>query len=209
MATFLTGANVRSGPSTLFNPPLGGFAANDSTEVLAVNTAHDWYKVRYYNAEGWVYANLASISGNVDSLPIDDGPPIPTLTFTPVPPTATPNINVNLVAGNVTFDRSDITCGETFKVYVDIANFGETRSPGGSLDMVDTSNGLETRTQGVFGEIDPGQTINVGPIPLTVSTNFSTEHVLAVIIDPGNAISETNEGDNRGEKKYTLKKGGC
>jgi len=209
MATFLTGANVRRGPSTLFNPPLGGFAANDSTEVLAVHPNGVWYKVRYYNADGWVHGDLISISGNTDNLPRDEGPPPPTLTFTPVPATATPVINVNLVVGNITSDPSDRSCGETFRVYVDIANFGQTRSSGGSLSVVDTGGGLETRTQGVFGEIEAGQTINVGPIPLTVSTHFSETHTLAVIVDSGNAIPETNENDNRGSIDYTLKKGGC
>lgn len=211
MATFLTGANVRRGPSTLFNPPLGGFAANDTTEILAKHPTLPWYKVRYYNADGWVHGDLISISGDTSNLPTDAGPPVPTLTFTPVPATATPVVNVNLVAGNITTNPSlsDLSCGQTFRIFIDVANFGETRSPGGSINVVDTGGGLETRTTGVFGEIEPGQTVNVGPIPLTVNTHFSESHVLAVILDPNNAIAETNEGDNRGERTYTLKKGSC
>jgi hypothetical protein len=212
MATFLTGVNVRRGPSTLFNPPLGGYAANDTAEVLAVHPDRTWYKIRYYNADGWVHADLLTVSGNVANLPVDAGPPIPTLTPvppTPVPVTPTPQLNVNIVAGNITTSPSTKVCNETFRIFVDVANFGANRSPGGSINVVDTSNGLETRTVGVFGEIDPGQTINVGPIPLTVSTNFEVEHVLTIVLDPNNAISETNENDNRGEHKYTLQKGDC
>ncbi|MBZ0298292.1 MAG: SH3 domain-containing protein [Anaerolineae bacterium] len=209
MANFTTGVNVRRGPDTLFNPPIGSYAAGDSAEVLAVNSARTWYKVRYYNSEGWVFGNLLTVSGNADSLAIDEGPPKPTLTPTPVPATATPQIKVNLVAGNITTDPSDKACGKTFKIYIDIANFGETRSPSGSIAIEDSAKGSVTRTTGSFPEIDPGKTINVGPIPLTVDTNFGVEHTLALILDPNNSIPETNEGDNRGERKYTLSKGDC
>jgi len=209
MATLLVGANVRRGPDTLFEPPMGSIAANATAEVLAVNPEHTWYKIRYYNGEGWVFGNLVSISGNVDNLPVDVGPPKPTLTFTPIPATPTPVVQVNLVAGSVTTKPGTITCKETFQVFVDIANFGSTRSPGGEVRVRDEANGLRSETVGAFGEIDPGQTRNFGPIPLTVDTNHSVEHTLTVIVDPNNAIAETNEDDNRSSKTYTLQKGSC
>lgn len=209
MATFTTGVNVRRGPDTIFDPPIGSYAANDTAEVLAVNPERTWYKVRYYNSEGWVFASLMTVSGDTSNLPVDAGPPRPTLTPTPIPATATPEINVNIVAGNITTNPSDRECGRTFNIFVDVANFGQTRSPGGSISIEDSSKGLVTRTVGVFPEIDPGQTVNVGPIPLTVDTNWGEEHTLAVILDPNNQIPETNEGDNRNEIKYTLARGTC
>jgi hypothetical protein len=213
MATFLTGVNVRRGPDTIFEPPIGSIAANETSQVLAVNPARTWYKVKYYNGEGWVFGNLLSIAGgDENSLPIDAGPPTPTPvppTATPIPVTATPQLNVNLVAGNIKTDPGTITCKETFKVFVDIANFGSTRSPGGEVRVRDESNGLRTETVGAFGEIDPGQTREFGPIPLTVDTNHSTEHTITVIVDSNSAIAETNEDDNRNTKKYTLQRGSC
>ena len=213
MATFLTGVNVRRGPDTIFDPPIGSIAANDTSEVLAVNPARTWYKVKYYNGEGWVFGNLLTIAGgDENSLPIEAGPPTPTPvppTATPVPVTATPQLNVNLVAGNVTTNPGTITCKETFQVFVDIANFGSTRSPGGEIRVRDEANGLRTETVGAFGEIDPGQTRNFGPIPLTVDTNHGVEHTLTVIVDSNNAIAELNEDDNRNNKKYTLQRGAC
>lgn len=209
MATFTTGVNVRRGPDVLFEPPIGSFAASDSSEILAVNPERTWYKVRYYNSEGWVFGNLLTVSGNASNLPTDPGPPKPTLTPTPIPATPTPQINVNLVAGNITTDPRDKECGKVFRIFVDVANFGETRSPGGSIAIEDTSNGLVTRTTGAFPEIDPGKTVNVGPIPLTVDTNWGQQHTLVVILDPNNQIAETNEGDNRNEHRYTLARGSC
>jgi hypothetical protein len=212
MASFTTGVNVRRGPDTLFEPPIGSFAANDTAEVLAVNPARTWYKVRYYNGEGWVFGNLLTLSGNTSNLPVDPGPPVPTLTPippTPIPATPVPQTNINLVAGNIRTDPDQPTCKQTFNIYFDVANLGSTASPSGSINVEDTSNGLVTRTQGGFPAIQPGQTVNVGPIPLTVDTNFEAEHILALIIDPGGQIAELNEGDNRGEKRYTLKRGSC
>jgi hypothetical protein len=149
---------------------------------------------------------------NGDGLPVEVGPPTPSPTPvppTPVPATATTQVNVNLVAGNITTDPNNITCGDTFKVFVDIANFGSNRSPGGSIRIEDSANGLVTSTDGVFGEIEPGDTRNFGPIPLTVDTNHGTEHTLTFIVDSGNQIAETDENDNRGNKKYTLRRGDC
>jgi hypothetical protein len=211
-ASFTVGVNVRAGPDVLFNPPIGSFAAGDTTEVLAVNPAGTWYKVRYYNSEGWVFGNLLEVSGDEASLPRDPGPPVPTLTPvppTPVPATATPNINVNLVAGNITLDPNQPVCNETFNIFFDVANLGENRSPGGTIRVVDSVGGNSTDTVGAFGEIDPGQTIRVGPIPLTVSFNFEEQHTLRLTIDPNNQIAETNENDNARDLTYTLQKGGC
>lgn len=209
MATFLTGVNVRRGPDTLFVPPVGSIAANDTTAVLAVNPENTWYKIKYYNGSGWVLGTLMSIEGDLSNLPVEVGPPLPTPTFTPVPPTPTPPIEVNLVAGAIRTEPSTIACGETINIFVEIANFGTKQSPGGSIKVIDEANGLKAETSGVFGEIDPGQTRGFGPIPLTVDTNHSVEHVLRLIVDPGNQVRETNEDDNRSSKTYTLAKGTC
>ena len=116
---------------------------------------------------------------------------------------------MNLVAGNISTDPSDKKCGKTFKIYIDVANFGETKSPGGTIAVEDSSNGLVTRTSGSFGEIEAGKTVKVGPIPLTVDTNWGADHTLTLIIDPNNAIAETNEDDNRGSRTYELGRGDC
>ena len=102
MARFLRGANVRSGPDTRFAPPIGSIAAGDQAELLAINIHKTWYKIKYYNGEGWVFGSLLEVSGNVDDLPVVYGPPLPAPTAIPVtavPPTAV--LNVNLVAGNM------------------------------------------------------------------------------------------------------------
>jgi uncharacterized protein YraI len=214
VATFLQGVNVRSGPSTKFNPPIGSFAANQTADIVGKTPAGDWYKVVYYNGTGWVFAQLMTISGDESQIPVDAGPPIPTDTPvppTPVPATATSSLNVNIVAGNAYLDPAQPRCGQTFNIYIDVANLGtNANAVGGSISVRDEAGGNVATTNGAFGIIQPGQTAGrVGPIPMTISTNFEEQHKLTIVVDSGSAIGETNEGDNAKEVLYTLAKANC
>jgi uncharacterized protein YgiM (DUF1202 family) len=116
VATFKDATNVRSGPSTLFDR-VGAFSANQQTEILARTPSSDWYKVRYAGGEGWVFAELVAVSGDLAVVPIDAGPPVPTgesstatlvanlPTTTPASPTpavgaAAPNVTPTLTPAN-------------------------------------------------------------------------------------------------------------
>ena len=77
MARVLRGAYVRDGPDTRFAPPIGSIAAGDQVELLAVNIHKTWYKIKYYNGEGWVFGSLLEVSGDVEDLPAVWGPPLP------------------------------------------------------------------------------------------------------------------------------------
>jgi hypothetical protein len=217
VATFNQGANVRRGPGTNFVPPIGSFAAGQTADVVGVNPAGDWYKVRYYNADGWVFASLLNVSGDTSDLPVDIGPPTPIpVTPTPIPPTAppataVPQTSANLVAGNIRLDPTSPECNETFTVRVDIANLGsQDTSTTGTFTVQDLVNGqVQANTQGPIPIVGAGKTVASAEIPLTVSTNHSVEHTIVVVLNPNASIPETNAGDNRGEVKYTLQKGGC
>ncbi len=214
------GINVRSGPGTNFNPPIGSLAAGQTAPLLGRNPAGDWYKIRYYNAEAWVFAGLVDVSGDTSSLPIDPGPPTP-LPPTPVPvvpvaPTSPPaaTSNANLVAGNWRFDPpGDPVCNQTFNIFLDVANLGtEATISGGTIDVRDVraaDNSLQGSTVGAFPIIQPGQTIAVGPIPLTISTFYNEQHRIILTINPNGAVPENNRNDNVREITYTLQKGGC
>lgn len=214
-ATFNQGVNVRSGPSTLFNPPIGSFAAGQTADILAKTPAGDWYKVRYYNGEGWVFGQLLTVSGDTNAIAIDPGPPIPTLTpviptavpATPVPPTAVSQ--ANLVLGNVGFSPDlPLKCNRTVEIKVDIANLGTTATTaGGTISIRDlrAADGTEQgSTVGAFPVIQPGQTLNIGGIFLTISTYVTENHRLIITVNPNGAVPETNASDNSREYTYTL-----
>jgi hypothetical protein len=107
VATFKDATNVRSGPSTLFDR-IGAFSANQQTEILARTPSSDWYKVRYAGGEGWVFSELVTVSGDLDVVPIDAGPPAPTQTTAtavanlPSTTPASPTPGVGVVVPNAT-----------------------------------------------------------------------------------------------------------
>ncbi|MBI5668212.1 MAG: SH3 domain-containing protein [Chloroflexi bacterium] len=212
VATFNQGVNVRSGPGTIFNPPIGAFAANQTADVLAKSPDGTWFKVRYYNAEGWVFGQLVTVSGDVSSLPVDPGPPTPIPTATPVPVTPTPVTTINLVAGAIRLNPGSPRCKETYQVTVDVANLGSTEAPSGSLTIQDIAvrdGSVQQSVPAGFPAVPAGATVNSGNIPITSSTYFAEQHKIVAIVDPNNVIPETNENDNRSEITFTLEKGGC
>ncbi len=215
-ASFAQGINVRRGPGLVFDPPIGAFAAGQTTEILALNPDGTWYKVRYGGGEGWVYAALTDASGDIASLPRDPGPPVPTAAPpTAVPPTQPPPppaSSANLVAGIVELNPGQPSCGATFNIGLDVANLGsEATTTSGSVSVQDvrTADGsVQQTTVGGFPVLQAGQTFRVN-MPLTVSTWYNEQHTIILIIDPDNQIPETEEGDNRREVQYTLQKGSC
>lgn len=220
MGRLLRGANVRSGPDTRFAPPIGSIAAGDRVELLAINIHKTWYKINYYNGDGWVFGSLLEVSGKVEELPVIYGPPLPAPTAIPVtavPPPAL--LDVNLVAGNMRHSSAggNITCNRGFRVEVDVANVGSTRSPGGNvrfLNYATKSDGgrlepqLEAEAIGSFPQIEPGQTVSASA-EITVGFHYNERHIIWAYINHDNAIPEGDRGNNENHFTYTLQKGNC
>lgn len=207
--TALVDANVRNGDSTQYGI-LGSLLTGQTAEVVGISSfGTNWYLVRLPDGRrGWIAPSVVNISGNIANVPQVAPPPPPTPTFTPTPATS-----VNLVAGIVTFNPAAPNCNQTFNVSVDIANFGTTANlSGGSIYVVDTrtaDGSVQQTTVGAFGIIQPGQTINVGPIPITVSTFYNEEHRITITVDSAGQVPETNEGDNVNARTYILAKASC
>ncbi len=210
VATFKQGVNVRRGPGTVFEPPIGAFAAGQTADVLGVSPDKAWYKVRYYNADGWVFAQLIDIAGDTSNLPVDAGPPTPVPT--PIPPTAVPvtpvpeapNTKVNLVAGLIRLDPNPPVCKQTFKVNLDIANLGdEDSNTTGSFKITDSDG---ESTSGSIPKIKKGETVKSDSIPITVKTNDGKDHTITIVLNSDNTIAETTHDDNTATITYKLQK---
>jgi hypothetical protein len=211
--TITTGVNLRRGPGTVFNPPVGSMPPNATADIVAVNPSGDWYKVRSTYGEGWISAAFVTVSGDVDSLPVDPGPPTP-VPFTPTPvATATPVTNANLIiVGTPVISPHPLECGEAASVRVVVQNngTGPTAAEGRILveDIHTGSNARQQSTEGTFPVLQPGQTFTA-EMRITVSTFFNEGHRIVITIDNNNTIPETNEGDNRFTSDYVLEKSGC
>jgi len=214
--TFTQGVNLRRGPSVKFVPPIGSYATGQTADILAKTQAGDWYKISGVNGEGWVSAQFVTVSGNADQITIDNGPPVPADTATPVPFTATPvatavpQTAANLVLGNVGFTPAlPAKCGQTIEIKIDVANLGTSATTtNGSISIRDIYVPTNTETQsttGAFPVINAGQTVNVGGIFLTVpSYGLNEAHKIVITVNPNGAVPETNNSDNTREYAYTL-----
>jgi len=212
-ATITTGVNMRRGPSTTFNPPVGSMPANATADIIAVNPAGDWYKVRSTYGEGWISAAFVTVSGDVSDLPRDPGPPTP-VPATPTPvATATPVTNANLIiVGIPVISPHPLNCNQAATIRVTIQNngTGPTSAEGKVLveDIHIGSNSRQQSTEGTFPVLQPGQQFT-SDMRLTVSTFFNEGHRIVITIDNDRVIPETSDGDNQYMSDYVLQKAGC
>lgn len=78
------GVNVRSGPSTRFNPPIEVLDQNDPVNILAISPERDWIKIETMSGKtGWVFLDLITL--NRDLRPDLPEESIPTPTVSPQP----------------------------------------------------------------------------------------------------------------------------
>ncbi|NJN81767.1 MAG: hypothetical protein HC802_05405 [Caldilineaceae bacterium] len=89
MATVATAVlNVRSGPSTAY-PVVGQLTLNQSCPVVGRDLAATWWQLKCSAAlNGWVAAQLVTVSGSTANVPVTEAsaPPPPAATPTPAPP---------------------------------------------------------------------------------------------------------------------------
>jgi uncharacterized protein YraI len=208
--TVAQGANVRQGPGTSFIV-LGTLAAGESRPIVGKSPDGTWYKIQFYNSPGWISASVVTVAGDTSTVPVDAGPPTPIVQPTAIPPTAAPASNVDLIIDGVpSIGPHPFVCNQASEIFVTVKNVGTARSEGGRIAIIDIYNGGEvTRTEGVFGPLEPGATQRSGPIFLTISSNYNEGHATRFVVDSANQIAESNENNNQTEIPYVLQKGAC
>lgn len=201
------GVNVRQGPSTGFSV-IGSYAENDTAELIAVNPQGTWYKVAYYNNEGWVFGQAVTAIGNVSNLPTDAGPPTPVPTVPPataIPPTdAPPPSAVDLTITAASTSPFPFECGNASEIIVTIVNVGSETSADTTIVVEDLYNGqvIESITAPVPA-LAPNES-HQAVLYLQVSTYVNEGHTSRIRIDPENRVAETNENNNSDQDDYVL-----
>jgi hypothetical protein len=213
--TVISGANVRSGPGLAFNPPIGSLPAGATGEIIAISPDRQWYRVRYNNGQGsgWMSATTVNTTGDLASLPVDQGPPppAPTATSAPAVPTATsaPAANIDLSITLLTSNPDPLVCNQAATITMTVVNTGSSQSQPTIVRVEDVYGGAVAAAAEVnVPPLGQNQSVDVSVV-LTVSTNFAEQHTLRARVDPGNLNAETNEGNNEINKAYTLATGGC
>jgi ribosome modulation factor len=68
--------NVRSGPSTQFEPPIGALFAGQTAQVTGRLSDNSWYRVIFNSREGWVFGQIVQTSC-MQNVPVVPNPPLP------------------------------------------------------------------------------------------------------------------------------------
>lgn len=205
----ISGANVRSGPGVVFDPPIGSLAAGSTAPILAVHTGGAWYKIQYYNGEAWIFSQVVEVVGDVASLPRDAGPATPIPVTPTAAPTATVATAVDLIIDGAKSSISAQVCNVAAEARITVVNAGTSPSAAANVVWEDLFNGAsQGSTSAPVPALQPGQSTLV-VMYLTVSTNYNQTHTARVTVDPTNAVPETNDGNNAFTKDYTLARGTC
>ncbi len=99
-ATALGQVNVRSGPDTAFEPPIGTLFQGQTAQVTGRLTDNSWYRILFNGREGWVFGQLVA-TNCMGTVPVVPAPPPPNPTPVPGPNQA-----------NFAADSSTITQGQ-------------------------------------------------------------------------------------------------
>lgn len=202
-----TGANIRSGPGLVFDPPIGSLAAGATAEILAVSTSGTWYRIQFYNGDGWISGSTVEVQGDTASLPREAGPATP-VPPTPVPPTNTPlpasQVDLVIDGASSSIGPFPFVCLEASTLTIVIVNQGSEASEGTTVVAEDIYNGqVIESTSAPVPSLAPNQSTTV-TMYLTVSTNVDELHTSRVRVDPNNGVNETNEDNNAYVNDYVL-----
>lgn len=213
------GVNVRRGPGTNFEPPIGVLAIGDTADILGLNLAEDWLKIRFGTGEGWVLRSIVDVEGSLAGLPREAGPPTPV----PPPPTAPP-VNdappggqppvtggANLIVENFVLDPRDPFCNQPAQARINIGNIGDQATGTGGFVVLIAENTDGSNRQ-VLGAAEI-PSINAGARNFLVVIDFRDTNLsnrgdgvkrVIVSIDPNGQIPETSKADNIAQGEYAL-----
>jgi VCBS repeat-containing protein len=97
IVTAVTQVNVRYGPSTNYNPPIGTMFPGQSAQVTGRLSDNSWYRIIFNGREGWVSSQYVTTSC-MDTVPVVPAPP------PPVGPTSSPG-NANFQSSNYSLQQ--------------------------------------------------------------------------------------------------------
>jgi hypothetical protein len=204
------GLNLRSEPTTIRENIITVLPGATLVPVVARLGDNSWWKVSYSSRVGWLSAQFVTLYGICTSIPVENFTvntpvplptasrtitPLPTLTRTPVntPTPGLPDLIVATISGaqNVTIPSGESEVTEEYAVTVSNLGFGPSRQ----FEVVMRVNDEEFDL-GVVSNLNNGETV-----VLTQEITFTEEGVYTIRVeaDPGNAITEVSEVNNRGD----------
>jgi ABC-type branched-subunit amino acid transport system substrate-binding protein len=189
--------NVRTGPSTSFDI-LGQLNAGDLIFPVGANQDFSWLVVSFRGTQGWVFAGLVDLGGNLNELPIIVPPPTPT-----VAPTMTPSLVpfADLVVVSATLEPTSPLSGQQFVVRTIVRNQGNVTSP--ETAVAASFQPGDVYTSGTIPSLLAGQATEV---LLRPTVTGSGTYTVELVVDLNNLVNEgtAGEANNLFPVTYTL-----
>ena len=187
--------NVRSGPETSF-PIIG--VASGSLELPVVGYNGQWYAVTFNGAQGWMAGWVSTLLGSCGSLPLVNAPAAPPTVVPPAGPTPVPGspAQPDLFVSEFALDPGTPTQGQPVNVRVGVYNQGSAAvSTGFHIDWYPGENYPSPACSWDLDSMAAG-----GGRILTCSyagyPSWYGSINTRVVVDTGNTVSESNEGNN-------------
>lgn len=189
-ARVTTVSNLREGPGTQF-ALVERAEVDQEIELVAANSTGDWYKIRHARGEAWIYAELVSARGDVDSLPR-------------VSP-------VSLIVTDIAIDPHPLVCQQTSEIQVTVKNEGTAALPGGGWikaeAVLKSSEEILESAETVFPSIAPGGEYTART-ELAVSLHYNETQRIRVTLR--RLVDESSEGGAVFyAEEYVLQQGSC
>ena len=185
-------SSVRSGPGEAWPEVV---RVQPGTEVLLVARTRDseWLQLDDSTGERWIRRNAVAESGSLSSLPIRDVTATPPPTATATPPTTPTPSTANLPDFSPSDARFVFADRGRAALRVSIKNDGADFSGPLVIEAVTTPDGLLISPLVFDINLRTGR---VATVDFEVSGALPDRADVTVRVDPGNAVSESNEDNN-------------
>lgn len=186
--------NVRFGPGTIYQPPIGRLNRDMRVSLLGANSNYTWFTFNYNGQLAWISGDptLISITGDPRTLPIVPAPPTPTPAVTATPTLLPGPVEADIVVLNWFLNPNPIKSGQPFSLSVTIRNQGQTAA--GSFAVAASFD-----PGGVFGAaiqpgLAPGQqnTLTINYPGVTGGGTFK----VAIVLDLNKEVNEGAAGES-------------
>lgn len=191
--------NIRNRPSTDGTEIIAQMDFNQTATVTGRLDNSSWYRVNFNGVEGWISAEVTRRGGDCSSVPVvnPDGGSTAAPTNTPAPSGGdsggTPDLSVNAVSLSPGTPVED----NNFSVNVTISNTGNGTANNVKVRLIIEASGMDVSA--------PNSETTISSIAAGASASYTFSDLqsedtgdfdIRVRVDPDNAISESNEGNN-------------
>jgi hypothetical protein len=202
--------NVRSGPGTAYDPPIGSLPQGGSAGVAGKSDDGTWWYIDFpagAGGHGWVSGSVVTASCIPTSLAIIAAPPLPTAK-PPTPtevPTEVPTVvaKPDLYVSEYTWSPVPPHMNNSFHVRVGVYNQGN--APAGAFTVewwLTTTGSSPTCTWNVASLVAKGgRILECDYTP----GGWNNAYPSQVVVDSGGTVDESDEGNNSWSQALQIK----